>query len=384
MSVNINGIGIGGYQDGKQKDKKSKAGQDFKAAFAGSLFCQEEKRLDRKTVGAAGINIIARNRVTEAGVTCDSAIKECAVRNITMEESDYVKPCPADGCLYKVLVDTKKGVAYVEKKAEDGTVLGYEVEVSKVKKGDEDPLKLLAMLAWQKVVEENEEAEAKARAKDAVRQMKNQASENAAANGRPAEMTDFQRALLSFAEFVEDRIKNGEPKIPIGAQEFSETDWKRLLETFDKAMDEIKKEVQAEAEQAARKAEEEKAVKKAAKEKLLSKFSSEGKAPYSWLADESGCITYNGVVFSCDNESRCINLGDMSNRDNVLSIPLSGGGTLNVNRDNLGDLARAIGMFSPEDVKRIMTAIATDAQCQRKLLEIEEAKDDPKNLFRIS
>lgn len=95
--------------------------------------------------------------------------------------------------------------------------------------------------------------------------------------------------------------------------------------------------------------------------------------PYSNLVKD-GVIDYNGVVFVCDYDQNALCLGDMTNSDNVLSIPLSGGGTLRVNRDNIDDLARAIGMFSPEDVNRIMRALAEDAQCSRKLNEIEDMK----------
>lgn len=98
------------------------------------------------------------------------------------------------------------------------------------------------------------------------------------------------------------------------------------------------------------------------------------KAPYSQLAKD-GVIEYNGVVFVCDYEHNALCLGDVSNPKNVLYIPLANGGTLQVNRDNIGDLSRAIGMFSPEDVNRILRAISQDAQCQKYLLEIDEAKN---------
>lgn len=100
----------------------------------------------------------------------------------------------------------------------------------------------------------------------------------------------------------------------------------------------------------------------------------EKQVPYSNLA-QNGIINYNGVVFVCDYEQNAICLGDMSNPDDVLSIPLSGGGTLRVNRDNIDSLSKAIGMFSPEDVNRILRAIAEDAHRQRKLLEIEDEEN---------
>ena len=64
----------------------------------------------------------------------------------------------------------------------------------------------------------------------------------------------------------------------------------------------------------------------------------------------------------------------MSNPDNVLNIPLSKGGTLRVNRDNLGELASAISMFSAEDINLIMRAVAQDNKAQEMLNEIEDEK----------
>lgn len=101
---------------------------------------------------------------------------------------------------------------------------------------------------------------------------------------------------------------------------------------------------------------------------------SEKKVPYGALAKD-GIIEYNGVVFVCNYEENAICLGDMSSPKNVLTIPLSKGGSLKVNRDNIGDLSKAIGMFSPEDVNLILRAIAQDAQCSRTLNEIEDNKN---------
>lgn len=102
-----------------------------------------------------------------------------------------------------------------------------------------------------------------------------------------------------------------------------------------------------------------------------------GRDPGNWavLADDNGVITYNGICFLFDSETNSLSLGDMSQTDNVLSIPLSRGGTLKVNRNNIDDLAKAIGMFSPEDINRIMRAISEDAHCRRKLNEIEDDKN---------
>lgn len=99
-------------------------------------------------------------------------------------------------------------------------------------------------------------------------------------------------------------------------------------------------------------------------------------APYSFIADSSGTIDYKGVIFQCNNESRSLCLGDMSNESDILSIPLSSGGCLKVNRNNFEDLSKAIGMFSAEDVKRIMDAIAIDAKTRNKKNEIKQEQNE--------
>lgn len=97
----------------------------------------------------------------------------------------------------------------------------------------------------------------------------------------------------------------------------------------------------------------------------------ESKVPYSHLAKD-GVIEYNGVIFVCDEVNQAICLGDMNDRKNVLSIALENGGRLMVHRDNLGELQNAITMFSPEDINRILRAIADDQKAQKELLEIDE------------
>lgn len=97
--------------------------------------------------------------------------------------------------------------------------------------------------------------------------------------------------------------------------------------------------------------------------------------PYAEMIDpETGVISYHGVVFVPDSQKNAICLGDMSNEDNILTIPLSKGGSLRVNRNNIDQLGKAIDMFSPEDIRRIMEAISLDAKVQKEKAEIEENK----------
>lgn len=95
------------------------------------------------------------------------------------------------------------------------------------------------------------------------------------------------------------------------------------------------------------------------------------KVPYGHLAKD-GVIIYNGVLFTCDERSNSICLGDVTDPKKVINITLSGGGHLKVNRDNLEQLGKAIGMFSPEDVNLIMRAIHQDTKVQSMQKEIED------------
>ena len=98
------------------------------------------------------------------------------------------------------------------------------------------------------------------------------------------------------------------------------------------------------------------------------------KVPYGEMA-EDGVIEYNGVTFVCDYEHNRLTLGDTTNKEDCINIPLSGGGSLLVNRDNIDALSKAIGMFSPEDVKRILEALARDNKIQQMKKELDDMEN---------
>lgn len=95
---------------------------------------------------------------------------------------------------------------------------------------------------------------------------------------------------------------------------------------------------------------------------------------YASLADEKGIIEYNGVRFTTNEKEIC--LGDVSSPDQVICIALSTGEELQVNRNSIGELSRAIGMFSPEDQNRILRALQIDAKIQEVKAEITGMGDD--------
>ena len=110
-------------------------------------------------------------------------------------------------------------------------------------------------------------------------------------------------------------------------------------------------------------------------ERFSDSLTTDGKTvPYGAMAKD-GIIKYKGVIFTCDYENNRICLGDVSDKNKCINIALSGGGSLVVNRENLGDLSRAIGMFSPEDVNLILRALARDKQIQKMQHEIDDMEN---------
>ncbi len=179
------------------------------------------------------------------------------------------------------------------------------------------------------------------------------------------------------AEIME-KIKKGETEdaIPTGGGAYTQTEWKKVMKSVDQQLEDIREEQEQRLEK-----QKERAEARAVYEAAVSGKGSPVKnvrtvcdVPYGYLAKD-GEISYNGVTFLCDQKTNSICLGDVSDRKNTLVIPLSEGGQLKVNRNNLDELQRAIGMFSPEDVNRILRAIAKDNKAREMEQELEDEKD---------
>ncbi len=327
--------------------------------------------------------------VEQSGRVGMRASFECGARFISSAESDCVEVNVIKGYTLKAKVFIDEHKVYVEQKNEDGSSMAYEVNPLLIPEDTENPVEKIAAKAWE---------EAKQTLNDGmVSELEDE--ENV------KEEEGFGAMLMEFHAFVKKRIKEGAPKIQIGASFFSEKEWKQLLKKIDKDIDAYKEELRqrvkkrdkaAAAKQAsgiaaeafgqnpanemekASLTSEQEAIKGAANTAqkgngFLARLSGVKRAPYSYLQDETGNITYNGVTFICDDKKQQICLGDMSNPNNVLNIPLSKGGLLRVNRDNIGDLVKAIDMFSPEDIAKILQAIAKDKKIQEVELEVEAA-----------
>lgn len=189
----------------------------------------------------------------------------------------------------------------------------------------------------------------------------------------------WQDAFHAYRDDVMTKIKKGatEEAIPTGGGEYTQSEWKKVLGSVDKQLDDIKEEQKERFAKNERKAEAQKIFEAATAGagSPVDQIRSSEKVPYGYLAKD-GLIEYNGVIFVCDEKTNSICLGDVSDAKNTLVIPLAEGGCLKVNRDNLGDLQRAIGMFSPEDVNRILRAIAQDNKAREMQQELEDEEAD--------
>ena len=181
----------------------------------------------------------------------------------------------------------------------------------------------------------------------------------------------------------------------------TDKEWKAYLKKIDEVEAEIRKEIQAEGEQNLAQADAARAKRRENWQENWEEIAELAKSNWkkvlksdqsdhellvqeemqddNWVPYEQyrkgNTIVYNGVVFGCDPEHHAISLGDVRDTRNVIHIPLADGGVLLVNRNEIGSLARAIGMFSAEDVGRILRAIEEDKQIQRNQFMIEEEEN---------
>lgn len=207
----------------------------------------------------------------------------------------------------------------------------------------------------------------------------------------------FSQAVAEYARKMKPEEEQNGHSSGKAIGEFSEKEWNGMLHKVDLSIEEHKSEHtyeanvlwegkvrsmrfhKIEAEKSAGEEKEEQEIEIIDKisddikdEAIQKLIGNRKKAPYSTLADESGMITYNGVIFQCDEEQNSLCLGDVSDPSQCISVPLEGGGRLLVNRDSIDALSKAIGMFSPEDIRRIMQAIAQDGKVQKVEMEIED------------
>lgn len=221
--MNVNGIGKQNYYEktkGTKGNPKTSGGGFYESLSenlserAGIEQSKESATVSKNAGAVANTGFPYHNAAAMAAEV--SAVSECEVRGIVYQESDYMKVYAADGFRLMAQVNVDKRSVYIERKNEDGTVQGYEVNVDKLSKDMTDPVEQAALEAWEKKQSEAEE---------------------------DGEELTLEEALLQFYEFIEDRIKNGPPKYLIGNSEFSIEEWDKLLEGVDGELDAIREEL---------------------------------------------------------------------------------------------------------------------------------------------
>ena len=199
-------------------------------------------------------------------------------------------------------------------------------------------------------------------------------------NSSQSKNADYMELIANYKKEIYEKVKNNETEeeIATGGASYTQSKWRKLMESVDEHIEDIKEQQEERAELQKEKAEAKRIYEavSAGKKPTLEISHKNSNVPYGELAQD-GVITYNGVTFVCDERTNSICLGDMSDKSKVLNIALSGGGCLKVNRDNIGDLSACVGMFSPEDLNLIMRAIAQDTKAQEMQLEKEDMEGDP-------
>ncbi|MCM1257922.1 MAG: hypothetical protein NC307_08715 [Roseburia sp.] len=370
----------GSYQKGKTRENEKDFGGVAGNLGEASKELDEEREKRSTKTGSVQVayhsgKISTKLAVSDTGRIHMESTMECEARHITYAQSDQVKLYAVSGYTLKAKTVLDEHKVYIEQTNEDGTVQGYMVNPLKVPEDSTNPVELLARECWEN-----------------TRELLNGGTFTEVTEEEPKEPKTFEEALLEFYEFVEERVKNGPPKIQTGGGEFSIEEWDKLLAEVDGALDAYKEELReriaklkakellsSDTEKTAlanasdaKDEEEVEGTKAPARGRDFKRLLEGEKAPYSHLANDNGEIIYNGVVFYCDYKKNQITLGDVSDEKNVITVPLADGGCLKVNRDNLGELTKAIGMFSPEDVNRILQAIAQDNMAREMQKEIDD------------
>lgn len=224
--MNVNGVGQQPYYEkaNGNKTNSKNGGSGFYESLSENI--NEKTEAEQKKENAASSKSTAvkaaypycgvSSKAGAAGVRrSEKAVTEQEARNISYEESDYVKTFAIQGYTLMAQVSTEERKVYIERRQEDGTVTGYEIDPDKLDKETTDPIERTALEAWEQKNADTDEEKS----------------------------LTMAEALLSFYEFIEDRIKNGPPKYMIGNAEYSIAEWDKLLEDFDDQLDDIREEL---------------------------------------------------------------------------------------------------------------------------------------------
>ena len=141
---------------------------------------------------------------------------------------------------------------------------------------------------------------------------------------------------------IQNRLQNGQSQdsTTIGGNSFTEDEWKKIIQKMDEYLTEVKQEQKERFE-------------KRDKEKEIQQFYEKMKMAEQYKKPQAEKLTI---------------------QKHLDTVQLENGGCLKVNRDNIEDLSKAIAMFSPEDIRRILVALQQDAKVRQMQQEIEQDK----------
>lgn len=196
-------------------------------------------------------------------------------------------------------------------------------------------------------------------------------------NNEKSKKEDLMEKFTLLKDELGEKIKNNdlEESFSIGNTAFTIKEWDKFIEKFDKQEEQIKEEIEEEIKSR----EEDEATDEQTLAELLGDridplLRSSSSVPYGYLA-KNGVINYKGVEFIVDEKRNELQLGDCSDRKKCMTVYLENGGKLVVNEENFGELSKAITMFSPEDVKRILCAMADYKKVHEMQQEIDEMEN---------
>lgn len=106
---------------------------------------------------------------------------------------------------------------------------------------------------------------------DVLRSQEDKGARDKTQDADAGQDTDCRKQLQEHMEEMIDRIRHGtiQPKIRIGAQEYTQEEWKKLLEKFDGAEETLREQIAEEIEKRREQAEKEKIAAEAAEEEEL-------------------------------------------------------------------------------------------------------------------
>lgn len=272
----------------KQKKQESKDGTQAGMAFSNNLAESDlfqnslKKRNEIRKEETEADEILAVSSsfynnalhtsmaLKESGRVQLQAVVECSARHITYAQSDNVKVSLEDGYTFKAQVHLDAHKVYIEKKSDNGAVQGYEVDPLVLDQDTDDPLEQMALETWELArrtfMGENifHKVDPKEETGGLIDENKNLSGKEQIHDAEDEDSYEdmtIEEAMQKFYDFVEDRIKNGDPKYQIGAAEMSVKEWNRLLEKIDDEIDAAKEQLREEVRKA--KEEEKKATSKA-------------------------------------------------------------------------------------------------------------------------